>query len=49
MAKVNTFEENISEIDEIISKLEDGMDLDESMKEYENKDAREMCIAESGN
>ncbi|MCS5420326.1 MULTISPECIES: exodeoxyribonuclease VII small subunit [Psychrilyobacter] len=35
MAKIKTFEENISEIDEIISKLEDGMDLDESMKEYE--------------
>lgn len=35
MAKINTFEENLSEIDQIILKLEDGVDLDESMKEYE--------------
>ncbi|HAS80179.1 MAG TPA: exodeoxyribonuclease VII small subunit [Fusobacteriaceae bacterium] len=35
MAKTNTFEGNISEIDEIILKLEDGLGLDESMKEYE--------------
>lgn len=35
MAKIKTFEENINEIDEIILKLEGGMDLDESMKEYE--------------
>jgi len=35
MAKVKTFEENLLEIDEIIAKLENGMDLDESMKEYE--------------
>jgi exodeoxyribonuclease VII small subunit len=35
MAKVKTFEENITEIDGIIAKLESGMELDESMKEYE--------------
>ena len=35
MAKIKTFEENIIEIDEIIAKLEEGMDLDDSMKEYE--------------
>ena len=35
MTKINTFEENIKQVDEIILKLEDGIDLDESMKEYE--------------
>ncbi len=35
MAKVNTFEENINEVDKIIKKLEDGLNLNESIKEYE--------------
>lgn len=37
MAKVKTFEENLAEIDEVISKLESGdMELSDSIKEYEN-------------
>lgn len=36
MARVKTFEENLAEIDEVISRLENGeMELSESVKEYE--------------
>lgn len=36
MAKKKTYEENLTEIDEIIEKLENGdLNLDESIKEYE--------------
>jgi len=36
MAKVKTFEENILEVDEVISRLEAGeITLEESIKEYE--------------
>ncbi|ADO83219.1 exodeoxyribonuclease VII small subunit [Ilyobacter polytropus] len=36
MAKVKTFEENLVEVDEVISKLESGdMELSASIKEYE--------------
>lgn len=36
MAKAKTFEENLLEVDEIISRFESGeMDLDLSIKEYE--------------
>jgi len=36
MAKVKTFEENLAEVDEVISKLESGdMELSASIKEYE--------------
>lgn len=36
MAKKISFEENLKEVDEIISKLESGdMNLDDSIKEYE--------------
>ena len=36
MAKKKTYEENLTEIDEIIEKLENGeLNLDESNKEYE--------------
>lgn len=45
MARGKTFEENIEEIDKIIRKLEDGIDLDESMKEYE----KAMILLEKSN
>lgn len=36
MRKAGTFEENLTEIDEIIERLESGeLSLDESIKEYE--------------
>ncbi|WP_320047047.1 exodeoxyribonuclease VII small subunit [uncultured Ilyobacter sp.] len=36
MAKVKTFEENLAEVDEVISKLETGdMELSASIREYE--------------
>lgn len=36
MAKKKNYEENLTEIDEIIEKLENGdLNLDESIKEYE--------------
>ncbi|WP_319202993.1 exodeoxyribonuclease VII small subunit [uncultured Ilyobacter sp.] len=36
MAKVKTFEENLAEVDEVISRLESGdMELSASIREYE--------------
>lgn len=52
--KKNTFEENLSDIDEIISRLENGeLTLDVSIKEYEKamkllKDSSDMLKAAEG-